>query len=162
MSDSNTPPSPLAQALGRVPTGLYLVTTTGADGPLGFVGSFVMQLGFDPPTVCVAVGKGRGPLEAIRAKGHFGLSILDKDSQGVMGAFFRKYEGGEGPFDHVEHTAAPSGVPVLPGALAWLDCEVSGETELDDHVVVYGKVTEGALVREGEPSIHLRKNGLSY
>lgn len=162
MSDSTAEPSPLALALGRVPTGLFLVTTAAPAGPLGFIGSFVMQMGFEPPTVCVGVGKGRGPLEAIRAHGSFGLSVLDKDSQGVMGAFFKKYEDGDGPFEHVEHAAAPSGVPVLTGALAWMDCRVTGEHELEDHVVIFGTVEAGSLAREGEPSIHLRKNGLSY
>jgi len=158
MSDSI---SPLAQALGRIPSGLFVVTTSGPDGPVGFVGSFVMQMGFEPPTVCVGVGHGRGPLEAIRASGRFGLSVLDKDSQGVMGAFFKRYEGG-GPFDHVAHRAAPGGTPVLSEALAWLECRVSGEHALDDHVVVFGAVEAGERLREGDPSVHLRKDGLSY
>jgi len=159
---SSTDLSPLARALGRVPTGLYIVSTRDGDRPLGFVGSFVMQVGIDPPTVCVAVGKGRDHLAAMRASGRFGLSILDGASSGSMGAFFKKYEGGETAFDHVEHAAAPGGCAVLPGALAWLECEVTGEHEVGDHVVVFGRVTAGELGREGEPSIHLRKNGLGY
>ena len=53
MADAS--PDPLAQALGRIPSGLFLVTTELGGAPLGFLGSFVMQVGFDPPTVCVAV-----------------------------------------------------------------------------------------------------------
>lgn len=161
MSDPTTDLSPLALALGRVPTGLYVVSTAAPEGPVGFVGSFVMQMGFEPPTMCVGVGHGRGPLEAIRAHGSFALSILDKDSQGLMGAFFKQHESG-GPFDQVDHEPAPSGCPVLSGALAWMDCKVSGEHALEDHVVVFGTVEAAALLREGDPSVHLRKNGLSY
>ncbi|MFT5288207.1 MAG: flavin reductase (DIM6/NTAB) family NADH-FMN oxidoreductase RutF [Planctomycetota bacterium] len=162
MSDSTPPPSHLALSLGRMPTGLYLVTTKTPDGPVGFIGSFVMQMGFKPPTLCVGVGKERGPLAAMRAHGSFAVSILDAKSQGLMGAFFKKYEDGSGPFDQVEHKAAPSGAPIITGALAWMDCSISGEHELDDHVVVFGTVEAGELLREGDPSIHLRKNGLSY
>jgi len=162
MNASDPSPSALAQALGRIPSGLFLVATSSPTGPVGFVGSFVMQMGFDPPTICVATGKGRAPLEAIRTRESFAISILDQASQDAMGAFFKKYTGGDGPFEHVAHRAAPSGAPILTGALAWLDCRVSGEFELNDHVVIFGTVENGALLRPGDPSIHLRKNGLSY
>ncbi|MEM7307102.1 MAG: flavin reductase family protein [Planctomycetota bacterium] len=155
--------SPLALAMGRIPTGLYVVTSTSEGAPLGFVGSFLMQVGFEPPTVCVAVGKGRDHLDAMRASGRFAVSILDGPSSKIMGAFFKKYEGGETAFDHVEHAAAPDGgPPVLSGALAWLSCRVTGEHETGDHVVVFGEVTDAAPAREGDPSVHLRKNGLAY
>ena len=162
MSDTDPSPLALALALGRLPTGLYLVTTRSGEAPLGFVGSFVMQVGFEPPTVCVAVGKDRDHLAAMRESKRFGISILDKESSGLMGAFFKKYPDGETAFDHVEHVAGPAGMPVFPGALAWLECEVSGEHEVDDHVVVFGTVTAGANDRAGDPSVHLRKNGLGY
>lgn len=154
--------SPLALALGRVPTGLYVVATREGDTPLGFVGSFLMQVSFEPPTICVAVGRGRAHLEAIRASGRFAVSILDAASSGVMGAFFKRHPEGESAFDHVEHGPSPGGMPVLGAALAWLDCAVSGEHEAGDHVVVFGTVEAAELLREGDPSIHLRKNGLDY
>lgn len=153
------PLSPIAKALGRVPTGLYLVTTRDGDTPMGFVGSFVTQVGFEPPTVLVAVGHDRDALTAIRSAGRFAVSILDGESSGLMGAFF----GGDGsPFDRVTHEDSPGGMPVFPEALAWLDCKVSGEHALRDHVVVFGEVCDAACVRDGDPTVHLRNNGLGY
>lgn len=159
---ADTEPTPIAQALGRIPTGLYVVTTLDGEAPVGFVGSFLVQVGLAPPVVCVAVGKARGPLEALRANGRFGVSILDSESQGIMGTFFGKLEPGQSPFDKLEVAHAAGGTPVLSGALAWLECRVTGEHELDDHVVIFGEVEDGAQARDGEPSIHLRKNGLGY
>lgn len=155
-------PTPLARALGRIPTGLYIVTTQGPDGPLGFLGSFVVQVGFEPPTVCVAVGKGRDHLAAMRASGRFAVSIVDEASSGVMGAFFAKRGPGESPFDDLATRSTGAGSTVLDETLAWLDCRVSGEHEVGDHVVVFGTVEEGHLAREGEPKVHLRRNGLGY
>ncbi len=156
-------PTPLARALGRIPTGLYIVSTSGPDGaPVGFVGSFVTQVGLEPPTVCVAVGKARGPLQAMRASGRFALSILDGASQGLMGRFFGRLEEGQSPFDGLELTSGPGGTPVLAEALAWVECDIEGEHELGDHVVVFGRATAGSLDREGDPCVHLRKNGLGY
>jgi flavin reductase (DIM6/NTAB) family NADH-FMN oxidoreductase RutF len=155
--------SPVALALGRVPTGLYVVTADAGEGPLGFVGSFLVQVGFDPPTICVAVGQGRAPLAAMRAAGRFAVSILDPESSRLMGAFFKRYEPGQTAFDHVAHAPTPGGgPPILTGALAWLACRVTGEHATGDHVVFFGAVTDAGLAREGDPSVHLRKNGLAY
>lgn len=160
MSDAPIPP--VARALGRVPSGLFVVTASGPTGPLGFVASFLVQVGLAPPTVAVAVGKGRDHLDAIRGSGRFAVSVLDKQSSGAMGAFFKKREAGGSPFDDLAHAPTPAGVPYLTESLAWMECEVSGEHATDDHVVVFGTVREGALLREGEPSIHVRKDGRTY
>lgn len=153
--------SPIAQALGRVPTGLYVVTTRVEGAPIGFVGSFLMQVGFQPPTLCVAVAQGRDHLAAIRESGRFAVSVLDEASQGLMKPFFKR-DPEKTPFEVLEHVDTAAGLPVLTGALAWLDCRVTGEHDVGDHVVVFGQVIEAALARAGDPSIHLRKNGLGY
>ncbi len=154
--------TPLARALGRVPTGLYIVSVR-AEGPaLGFVASFVMQVAFQPPTVSVAIGKDRDHLAIVRETGRFAVSILDDGSRGAMGAFFKPRDEGESAFDEVEHEMTPNGLPVLSEGLAWMDCELVGEFDAGDHVVVFGQVMEGKELRQGSPSIHLRKNGLSY
>lgn len=160
MSEAAT--TPLAQALGRVSSGLYVVTTMGPSGPLGFVGSFVSQVGFKPPTLSLAIEEGRDHLVAIREQGHFGLSILDQDSSKLMGAFFKKYEEGTSPFDSLEMLETECGVPVLAGALGWLTCKLTSEHTPCEHVVVFGEVTAGAMLREGDPLSHVRKDGLKY
>ena len=155
--------SDLALALGRIPTGLYVVATQTDSGPLGFVASFLVQTGFVPPTLCVAIGRDRNHLAAIRSRGRFGVSILDQASRDTMGVFFRKYPPGQGPFDQLDVGEARNGSPVLEGALAWLECELIGEFDSGgDHIVVFGEVTDARLLREGDPHVHLRKNGLSY
>jgi flavin reductase (DIM6/NTAB) family NADH-FMN oxidoreductase RutF len=155
--------SDLGRALGRIPTGLFVVATQAADGPIGFVASFLVQTGFEPPTLCLAIGRGRDHLAAIRSRGRFSVSILDESSRDVIAAFFRKYPPGQGPFDQLEVAEASNGSPVLEGALAWLECRLIGEFDAGgDHIVVFGEVTDASLQREGDPHVHLRKNGLSY
>lgn len=154
--------SPIARALGRIPSGLFVVTTVRDGRPVGFLGSFVMQMGFAPPTVCVGVAKERAQLADLRRAGRFALSILDPRSRGLMTPFLRKLQGDESPFEGLSLASTRAGSPVLADALAWVDCRITGEHATGDHVVVFGEVTEGALLREGEPSAHLRRNGLGY
>src|SRR6188474_2077686 len=104
--------SPLARALGRIPSGLFVVSTVRDGQPVGFLGSFVMQMGFAPPTVCVGVGKSRPQLADMRRSGGFALSILDAPSRSLMSAFLRKLPPGVSPFDDLSVRRAASGSPV--------------------------------------------------
>jgi flavin reductase (DIM6/NTAB) family NADH-FMN oxidoreductase RutF len=148
---------PLARALGRIPCGLYVVTSLAGARPVGFVASLLMQTGFRPPTLGVAVSPERAVLGALRESGRFSVSILDRDSRALMGRFFGKGEPFVG-LDLVE----TGGPPALAGALAWLSCRVVGEHGLGDHVLVFGEVEHGATLRDGDPAVHLRKDGLGY
>ena len=157
-----SPVSPIALALGRIPSGLFIVTTQRGEQPVGFLGSFVMQVGFAPPTLSVAVGRERPHLADMRRTGRFALSILDPRSRGALAQFLRRFPEGESPFHGLPVQKTASGLTVLGDALAWIDCKVVGEFPTGDHVAIFGEVVGGALLREGEPSTHVRKNGLAY
>ncbi len=154
--------SPLARALGRIPSGLFVVTTSKEGRPSGFLGSFVMQAGFEPPTVTVAIGRDRPHLEDVRKSGRFALSILDPSSRGLMAPFLRKVTPPATAFDGLALARTAAGSVVLAESLAWIDCRLVGEHASGDHVVVFGEVVEASMLREGDPSTHLRKNGLGY
>ncbi len=152
----------IGPALGRVSSGLFIVTTRDEAGaPMGFLGSFVQQVALTPPTLCVAIGTDREHLTQIRREQRFGISVLGEDDKALMKPFF-KGPGDGSPFDDVEHAAAPGGSPILSGALSWLECRVTGEHDAGDHVVVFGVVEAGCLQGESPPLTHARKNGLRY
>ncbi|MFT7076658.1 MAG: flavin reductase (DIM6/NTAB) family NADH-FMN oxidoreductase RutF [Planctomycetota bacterium] len=154
--------SSIGGALGRVPSGLFIVSTVDEHGAaLGFLASFVQQMGFTPPTVAVAVSTERGHLEAIRHSKRFAISVLGEDDKGLMKPFFKKPEDGS-PFDELKSHVPTDGAPVLSDALAWLDCRLAGEHNAGDHIVVFGVVEAASKTREGEPLTHTRKNGLKY
>ncbi len=155
-------PSSLSRALGRLPSGLYIVTSLREDKPVGFLGSLVQQVGFAPPTLVLAVGKEREPLADLRAAGRFTLSQLDAASRSRMALFLKRPPGGGSPYDGLAIERAPSGIPYLAEALAWLDCRIVGEHDAGDHVALVAVVEAGAQLHEGDPHVHLRKNGLAY
>lgn len=152
----------LARALGRIPSGLFIVTTLRAGRPEGLLGSFVMQASLAPPMLTVAVGQGRPFLADLRAAGRFAVSVLDARSRKAMAPFARRQPEGETPFEGLEIAHTASGLPVLAAALAWVECRVTGEHPAGDHVVLFGEVVDGRLARDGEPHVHVRKNGLNY
>jgi flavin reductase (DIM6/NTAB) family NADH-FMN oxidoreductase RutF len=158
----SAPPSPLARALGKIPSGLYILTTQGDGQPLGFVASLVMQTGFAPPTLCVAIGKDRPHLAAIQKNGRFALSILDSASNSLMAPFFKRFPEGTSPFTGLATTLTPAGSIVFTEALGWIDCRLHSLHDTPDHTVVFAEATDGSLLRDADPKIHLRRSGLSY
>jgi len=155
-------PSPLARALGRIPSGVYVVSAQRSGAPIGFIGSLVQQVAFEPPTVVLAVGRDREQLADLRTTGRFALSIVGEGDQALMGPFLKRLPDGASPFDGLELERTRTGLTVLVRALAWLDCRIAGERPTGDHVVIFGEVEEARLAREGDPRTHLRRNGLTY
>ena len=88
--------------------------------------------------------------------------MLDKESRGLMAPFLKPPADGRSPFEGVALAETPHGTPVLAECLAWIECRIRSEHEVPDHVVLFGEVEAGELLREGEPAIHLRRNGLGY
>ncbi|MBI5364244.1 MAG: flavin reductase family protein [Planctomycetes bacterium] len=155
-------PTPLARALGRIPSGLFVVTTRVGDRRGGFLASFVQQAAFTPPMLCLAIGRDRPVLVDVRATGRFAVAVVDGTSKGLLAAFTRRLTDGESPFDRLTVVETPGGLPVPADALAWIECRFVGELPAGDHVLITAEAVAGALLREGDPQVHLRRNGLSY
>jgi flavin reductase (DIM6/NTAB) family NADH-FMN oxidoreductase RutF len=67
------------------------------------------------------------------------------------------------PFDGIATHATPGGLPVLSGALAWLDCRLTHSFDFDaDHLLLVAEVVDGQLQKEGAPFTHVRGNGFHY
>ena len=155
-------PTPLARALGRIPSGLFVVTTVVEGRRSGFLASFVQQAGFAPPVLCVAVGRDRPALDDLRRSGRFALSVIDEGSKRLIVPFTRRLADGQSPFEQLAVLETPGGQVVLGDALAWVECRTLGELTAGDHVIVAGEAVAGELRREGDPLVHLRRNGLAY
>ena len=58
---------------------------------------------------------------------------------------------------------SPGGQPILPDALAWLDCSVKQRMECGDHWLIYAQVGSGALLDgEATTAVHQRRSGANY
>ena len=148
-----------AQALGRVPSGLFIVTAGTGDDATGFLASWVQQVGFEPPSLSVAVKQGRHVAKLIRDHGTFCVSILDEPSKSLLGHFARGFAPGDPAFTGVDTERASGGVPYLADALAWLECRFVAEVDWADHSILCGEVIGGGMTREGDPLVHLRTTG---
>ncbi len=163
--DVNTNPKPedgLLRALGRLPSGLFVVTAgTGADAT-GFLASWVQQAGFEPPSVTVAMKKGRPIVDLVRSTAVFVVNVLGDSDKALLAHFARGFAPGEPAFTGVATAPSAVGVPHLTDAVAHLACRVRGEGDWSDHLIVFGEVVDGRRHRDDAPMVHVRKTGANY
>lgn len=161
MTDAD-PHKQLAAALGRVPSGLFIVTFRHGGAETGMLGSWVQQCSFAPPMLSVAVKQGRDVLAWLTAGAPFAVNVLDDSQTDMIIHFGKGFALGEPAFDGLEVERPRGGAPVLAEALAHLQCRVAGRCPAGDHELVLGEVVAGRLLGEGHPMVHIRKSGMHY
>ena len=75
-STSSADDPAIASALGRIPSGLFVVAWRDSNADRSMLASWVMQAGFAPPLVSVAVAAARDLLAAIDREVTFVVSVL--------------------------------------------------------------------------------------
>jgi hypothetical protein len=160
--------NPAVLALGRVVGSLCVLTTERGEGQGrlsgAMVASWVSQASFTPPGFTVAVAKDRAVESLLHVGDTFLLNVLaeGRDS-GPMKQFLKPFAPGADRFAGLELLRSPSGQPILPEALAWLEAKVNQRMECGDHWLIYAQVNHGGLLDAlGTTAVHQRRNGSSY
>ncbi|RKZ08878.1 hypothetical protein DRQ53_06370 [bacterium] len=156
--------SDVAVALGRVPSGLFVVMARNDAGhETAFLASWVMQAGFDVPALSVAVGKDRAALDFVREPGSsFTVSVIADSEKGQVGPFARGIAPAADALAELPVERTGSGQAVIAGCLAWMECRTLDSALSGDHAIVVGEVVDARGGRDDAPAVHLRKNGLGY
>jgi flavin reductase (DIM6/NTAB) family NADH-FMN oxidoreductase RutF len=156
------PQRQLASALGRIASGLFILTARHGEAETGMLASWVQQCAFRPPQVSVAIKHGRELLTWLTPGALFTLNILDASQTDMIVHFGRGFALDEPAFAGLD-VERPDGVaPVLSEALAYLECRVVNRCLTGDHELLIAEVVRGKLLGEGQPMVHIRKSGLHY
>ena len=161
----HTPPTPLGLALGRVPSGLYILTARRGRATTGILSSWVQQAGFDPPMLTVALRRDRYLADWIAESGRFTLNQVPAGQKHLLRHFARGFPPEAPAFEGLEldSRALDGEGPILADALAFLLCEVAGHLDSGDHRIFLTRVADGGLLKLNvEPMLHVRKNGYHY
>ncbi len=135
------------KAMGKFATGVTVVSTE-VDGDIhGMTANAFMSVSLDPKLVVVSISEKAQMREKIKKSQQFAINILADDQQELSMVFAGQKKNRERvKFDYLD------GNPVLPGALAQIACQVSGEHIEGDHTLFIGKVT-GIEVKDEDPLI---------
>ena len=155
--------------LGRVPSGIYILTLrepSSADGPpreTGMLSSWVMQAGFEPPMITVAVKRGRYVGDWLAAGAPFALNVVAEKQKSLLAHFARGFEPGQPAFDGLRIERDPRGVPLLvENTVGYLLGEPRQHVDTPDHRIFTAELIGGRLLSHEAPMIHHRKSGAQY
>jgi len=128
------------QVLGHFPTGVTIVTGLSASGEPGglTIGSFC-SVSLEPPLVGFLPAVNSRSWADIARGGSFCVNILGAEQGELCWRFAKESEG---RFDGIDWQKAPSGSPILPGAIGWIDCSTEQVIEMGDHWFVLGHVRD--------------------
>lgn len=161
MDTEKTNTENLGKALGRVASGVYVITLS--DGARdGMMATFIGQVAFEPPMITVAVKRDRPILPKLKPGAEFVVNVLGKKNTEVFKNFARPFTEGLDRFAGLSVRDEAAG-PVLSDCVSYVACKVASQAEAGDHIVVLAEVRGGALLDgEQEPMVHLRKSGFQY
>jgi flavin reductase (DIM6/NTAB) family NADH-FMN oxidoreductase RutF len=152
----------IAAALGRVASGIFILTARHGEHETGMVASWVQQASFAPPMITIAVKHGRYIGDWIAESRAFAVSMLSEEQKFILSQFGAGFEPGVPAFADVEIERHSTGCPILSEALAYLDCRVTTEVTAGDHRVFVGEIAAGAVLHDDRPMIHVRRSGRHY
>ena len=99
MSHGPTEKPSWVEALGRIPSGIFVLTARHEANETGMLASWVQQCSFDPPQVVLAVNKERYVLDWLTSDAPFTLNILAEEQSHLLKHFARGFEPGQPAFE---------------------------------------------------------------
>ena len=153
----------LDPVLGRVPSGIFILTIGTGQRSTGMLSSWVMQAGFEPPMVSVAVKLGRYVCDWLSDGQPFVLNLVGESQSQLLKHFGKGFEPGAPAFEGLATTHCARGVPILKDAIGHLECEPARHVDSGDHRIFLAKVVRGKLHdADAKPMVHIRKSGANY
>jgi flavin reductase (DIM6/NTAB) family NADH-FMN oxidoreductase RutF len=156
------PHRPLSRVLGRHPSGLFILTARHNGLETGMLASWVMQAGFEPPMITVAVRQGRYVAEWLTARATFVVNVLSQGQKPLLAHFSKGFEPGEPAFEGVQIDRTASGLPALRESIGYLECKPVSHLDSGDHRIFLAEVTGGHFTSDDGPLVHIRKSGMHY
>ena len=152
----------LASALGRIPSGVFILTLAQNGIETGLLTSWIQQCSFQPPLVSFALARGRPVADLLTKDAVFTLNILESAQTDMIAHFGKGFTLTENAFHEIDLRRAEPHGPILTEAHAYLFGKVLERRPAGDHDLFLAEVTAGSLLEEGQPMVHIRKNGFHY
>jgi flavin reductase (DIM6/NTAB) family NADH-FMN oxidoreductase RutF len=134
-------PDTFRRVLGHFVTGVTVVTALDGERPFGITVNALSSVSLEPPLVMVALDRRRFLTPIVRSAGRYAVNILSEDQQALSDCFAgAPVEPGREAFCGAAWHAGETGLPLLDGAIATLECTVVETFSAGDHDLFIGQV----------------------
>jgi flavin reductase (DIM6/NTAB) family NADH-FMN oxidoreductase RutF len=135
-------------AMRHVPTGVTVVTTLKEGEPRGITVNAFASVSLEPPSLLICINREARSYLFISTSRVFCVNVLAGDQRPLAEHFSGKVRDRQ--FADIGYEIDATGAPVLSGAIAHFDCEVSHEHQIGSHSILIGRVLS-CSARAGSP-----------
>lgn len=157
-SDLHANPDELRAVMRQWTTGVTVVTSAWQGEQHGMTVSSFTSISLTPPLVLVSLAQDTRTFRLIQQSRTFGVSILGEAQADLSRRFAGQVSDDADRFDGLNIKRLLSGVPLLDGAIAWLDCHVFAQFEAGNTMVFVGKVVAAEAYDAGLPLVYYQRD----
>jgi 3-hydroxy-9,10-secoandrosta-1,3,5(10)-triene-9,17-dione monooxygenase reductase component len=127
--------------MGHFVTGITVVTTLQDGRPRGITVNALTSVSLEPPLVVVALDRRRFITPSVHQTGRYAVNVLSEDQQALSDCFAgAAVTPDRDAFCGAAWTPGPTGLPLIDGAIATLECSVTQVFQAGDHELFVARV----------------------
>ncbi len=153
----------IGAAIGRMASGVYIITIEDETGREGMLATWVTQAAFSPPMLTITVNHARPILSRLNKGAKATLNVLGKPNSDIFKNFVKPHTEGMDRFEGLELEECDGFPPAFAKCISAMMLEVSNVVDAGDHKIIVGEVKDGKMFNKDlEPMVHFRKDGFQY
>jgi flavin reductase (DIM6/NTAB) family NADH-FMN oxidoreductase RutF len=153
------------RVLWTLPYGLYVIGSRAGERRNGMVLNWASQVAFEPKLLAISVEHGALTHELVTAGGAFSLCTIDREDRAIVRRFTKPVDVDLGALtmNGFPFHDGRTGVPILDGSPAWLECEVRSAVEVGGHTLFIGEVVDAGFQKPEEtPVLRMEDTRMNY
>jgi len=140
--------SQIEKVLDLLTHGVYIIGVKHGSKINGMTAAWVNQVSVQPPMISVAIGKTHYTSELISQAKSFSVNILSPDQMALARKCGFSSGRDQDKLQEEEYTYHATGAPILRNCTAYLDCTLSHQFEVGDHILFIGTVIKANSTNE--------------
>jgi flavin reductase (DIM6/NTAB) family NADH-FMN oxidoreductase RutF len=136
----------VADLFRRLTAGVYVVGVADGERRNAFTAAWLMQVSFDPLLLALSVNPGHASYPLLIGGGGFAVSVLSRDQLDLARRFGTRSGRETDKLAGIAWRPGRGGAPILPEAIAYLECRVAQRVPAGDHEIVIARPIAGEIL----------------
>jgi len=137
----------MASLFKTIASGVCVVTTAHGERRNAFTAAWVSQVSFNPLLLVLSVNPENASYDLIMAGEAFAVNVLEEGRIDLARHFGTQSGRDRDKLAGHAWRIAATGAPILEAAVAYFDCRLQYSRPAGDHVLVVGRVVDGAILK---------------
>ena len=140
----------LDTVLSSVVTGVHVLTAQHQGKINGTTVSWVTPVSYDPLLIMVSLAGVRVSHDLVKSSGLFGLNVLGQGQEEIARHFGLKTARELDKFEGMSYTTSELSLPIIDGAVAFIECRVVDSCRAGEHTLFIGEVVSAKILDESK------------